>query len=146
MTQENFCKHYNGSWHNKTCDAGVCYADVTPHPELPGSAIRQPCHRDYDKHALETFDLYGPPGICDKYKEPTAEERAEEEKAFEASLIRLQRSIPLINRIKQEHKGEDWVGYEVCPVCECAIWMSHAAMNGHVWGKCETEGCLNWME
>ena len=33
-----------------------------------------------------------------------------------------------------------------CPVCGGKLNYSVAALNGHLWGKCETGGCLHWME
>lgn len=33
------CKHFNGTWHNTRCEAGVCYSDVIPRPE-DGPAVR----------------------------------------------------------------------------------------------------------
>ena len=33
-----------------------------------------------------------------------------------------------------------------CPICKGRLHLSQAAYNGHVWGKCETAGCANWME
>lgn len=33
-----------------------------------------------------------------------------------------------------------------CPVCEGRLHLSQAASNGHIHSKCETEGCLAWME
>lgn len=33
-----------------------------------------------------------------------------------------------------------------CPVCKGRLHLSQSAYNGHVHGKCETEGCVSWME
>ena len=33
-----------------------------------------------------------------------------------------------------------------CPVCKGRLRLSQAASNGHVHGRCETKGCLSWME
>ena len=33
-----------------------------------------------------------------------------------------------------------------CPVCKGRLHLSQAAYNGHVHGKCETVGCVSWME
>jgi hypothetical protein len=41
---------------------------------------------------------------------------------------------------------KSWQGIEECPVCKGRLRLSHAAYNGHVHGRCETEGCLAWME
>lgn len=52
----------------------------------------------------------------------------------------------LIQKVKKEHRGTDWKGIVVCPVCGGQLHMSHDAYNGHVWGHCETKDCLSWME
>jgi len=33
-----------------------------------------------------------------------------------------------------------------CPLCGCKLRFTVAKSNGHVWGKCETDGCLSWMQ
>lgn len=33
-----------------------------------------------------------------------------------------------------------------CPACKGRLHLSIAAYNGHVHGKCETDGCVAWME
>lgn len=96
--------------------------------------------------AAEVHAEHGPQGTCEKYEEPTAEDIAADDAAMEAAIARMKRTLPLCARIKAEHKGESWKGVETCPECGGKLHLSHAAMNGHVWGKCETENCLAWME
>jgi hypothetical protein len=55
-------------------------------------------------------------------------------------------TFPLISEVKRNHKGKNWQGVVTCPVCKGRLRLSHAAYNGHVWGQCETEGCVSWME
>ncbi|MGI9507629.1 MAG: hypothetical protein ACR2RE_31705 [Geminicoccaceae bacterium] len=145
---EGTCRHFNSCIINDVCEAGVRYRDVTPRPDDPGSAIRAPC-RAYgagDKHALKVLAEYGPPGTCDKFETYTERELAEHEAEAEAAKERMMKVLPLCERIKREHKGESWKGVEECPVCDGRLHLSHAAVNGHVWGKCETENCVAWME
>lgn len=141
------CKHFNGSI-NTHCDAEVCYRDVTNKPDEPGSAFRKPCHSlaVIGDHDLKVIEDHGPQGVCDKYEEPTEAEIAEYEAEVEAYQQRFMLTLPLISQVKKEHCGEDWKGVETCPVCDGNLHMTHAALNGHVWGRCETEGCLAWME
>lgn len=140
------CKHYNGSYHNKTCDIGVCYRDVTPKPDETGSAYREPCRVVDTKHGLDVLQRLGSQGTCDKYEEPSDYEISESVAFFKAATERMMRTLLLMERIKKEHKGESWQGVEKCPECKGALHLSHASINGHVWGQCETEGCLSWME
>jgi len=37
-------------------------------------------------------------------------------------------------------------GKIVCPKCGGELHYTRAKVNGHVWGKCKTEGCLSWMQ
>lgn len=46
---------------------------------------------------------------------------------------------------------KDISGEMPCPVCEAAhregtLKYSISARNGHIWGRCSTEGCVAWME
>jgi len=145
------CKHYTGSWHNENCKAGVSYRDVTTLPDEPGSAYRKPCvkldpNNKHDRHGLKVIAETCQPGTCDKYEEPTDEEVAADEAAIQECIRKTMLTIPLSCKIKTEHDGQNWQGVEVCPVCGGKLHMSHAACNGHVWGQCETEGCVSWME
>jgi hypothetical protein len=33
-----------------------------------------------------------------------------------------------------------------CPTCRGRLHWSRAAENGHVWGRCETEDCVSWIQ
>lgn len=33
-----------------------------------------------------------------------------------------------------------------CPLCKGKLHLSQSSYNGHVWGKCENEDCVSWME
>lgn len=142
------CKHFNSSHHNTHCDAGVCYANVTPNIEEPGSYYREPCHRVFPnmERAREVQLEHGAQGVCDKYEEPTAEELSELEAYMQKRSEMLMQSLPWIAKIKAEHQNESAGGIDACPCCNSKIRWSIAACNGHVHARCETEDCLNFME
>lgn len=144
--EQQTCRHFNGSFHNKTCNAGVCYKSVTPQPDEPGSAYREPCRRWSDGHALKVLQETGPQGICGKYEPFTEAELLQQDREMETAMARMMLTIPLIGDIKEKHAGTNWQGVVECPVCKGNLHMSHSGYNGHVWGRCETEGCLSWME
>lgn len=33
-----------------------------------------------------------------------------------------------------------------CPICKGRLHLSQSAYNGHCHGRCETDGCVSWME
>lgn len=123
------CVHFTGVQH-EVCKAGVRYDSFAKNAGLP--CIRLGGAR--------------PGNSCDKKQLPTEEEIQKHEDEIEATLKRFRTVAPVIEKVKKEHKGTSWKGVEVCPVCNGRLHMTHAAYNGHVWGKCETQGCLAWME
>jgi len=42
-------------------------------------------------------------------------------------------------------KGNPGDGSITCPVCQGTLSYSVAGGNGHIWGKCATEGCIRWL-
>lgn len=136
MSNKNYdrCFHFNGIQHDE-CNADVNYRKLAGEPQL-GMATRIPCTHLHD----------GNPVKCDKYRAYSKAEIDEEEKGFEESMERMRKVGPIVGQVKKEHKGEGWQGTIDCPCCDGKLHLSHAASNGHVWGQCETEGCLNWME
>lgn len=144
--QKGLCKHYNGSFHNKTCDAGICYNAVTPAPKEPGCALRRPCRTIPVFDSPSQLEEFAKRGTCEKYQEPTEAEIAEYEAKVQSIVRNFEASLPLIGRVKKEHHGQDWQGVEECPICKGKLHIRHANYNGHTHGKCETADCLNWME
>lgn len=43
-------------------------------------------------------------------------------------------------------KGHGGKGDMPCPKCGATLYFSVASFNGHVCGKCSTDGCLAWMQ
>lgn len=125
--QHGKCRHFNGV-QNKTCEAGICYKSIQVDQPLP-------CIKKYAIGAT-----------CEKYEEPTEEEVRERSEQIKRAINRVKATIPLMRKIKDEHKGNDWNGIEVCPVCGGKLHLSHAAYNGHTHGACETDGCVRWIE
>lgn len=143
--RERTCKHYRGCMDG--CAVGVKLADVTPRHGETGWGLRIPCVRDYGPRSTLKIDTANQ-GTCDKYEEPTAAELAEEDAAIEAAMQRHLRVGPVVRQVKQERKGTNWRGVVDCPACggTQTLHLSHAAYNGHVHGRCETDGCVAWME
>lgn len=135
--KKGMCTQFNGiglAEDAKCCDAGVNYRDLVGGPDL-GWATRLPCLKK-NKSTV----------VCEKYLEPTAAELADHAAVMAAATERMRLTLPLIKRIKEENEGKAVAGVAECPVCGKMLRWTHAASNGHVWGRCVTEGCLAWME
>jgi hypothetical protein len=65
---------------------------------------------------------------------------------MKASIERFMKAGPIVSEVKREHRGQNWKGVKPCPVCGGNLHLTHASYNGHVWGQCETKGCLSWIE
>jgi hypothetical protein len=120
MSKVGDCIYFNG-FQNKECKAKVNYNKFREKDK----GIILPC-LTINKHIVKTS--------CDKYKGCTKKEinkiNAEFNNILEALL-----SIAIDSR-KQ--------GSIPCPKCGKDLHFSIAG-NGHVWGKCETKDCLNWV-
>ncbi len=147
------CRHFtNGAdaLNNTCCLAGIKYDDATANPSKPGSAYRMACHAPNEEHGLKVLAETGPAGTCEKFSELTEDEirqrDIDSDAAFSEATRRMALVGPIISAMKKKYKGRSIKGVKTCPVCGGKLHMSHSVYNGHVWGKCETEGCLSWME
>lgn len=90
------CKFNNGSFVNTHCEAGVCYKDVTPDPDVnEGSAWRLPCsiHTDRDFQNNGQRENYERRGTCEKFQLPTDEEIAQSDAEDEARFKEVMESL-----------------------------------------------------
>ncbi len=128
------CVHFTGIQHH-ACKACVPYATVM------GTGL----------HGLPCIHANSGPG-CDSYLEPTAEQIAEHDTKVKASLARFLGVMPAVNewRAAQGWSKKNRVsasGTVPCGACGTGtIHLSMAGCNGHVWGKCTTVGCVEWVE
>lgn len=127
------CRH-RCSMSKPCCKAGVNFKELGDGKLGFGKSM--PCY-----YVAGTIPIH-----CDKYERKSVEEVQAEDAELAAHMTKYLVVGPLVKRIKQEHKGNSWAGVEECPVCKGKLHLSHAAYNGHVHGKCETEGCVSWME
>ena len=133
----NWCKYFTGV-SNDVCKAGIKYQDVKgkPSPDNPfGVSVTWPCLRDEGGHLL-----------CEKRAWKTDEEVDKKVAESESHLQKTLTAMKIVPEIKKLYKDKNWNGTRECPVCKGVLHLSHAAINGHVWGKCETADCVEWME
>jgi hypothetical protein len=158
------CIHYNGvigTTDDHKCQAGICYRKVFDGSK-PGILLRMPCiqfhtlpaHgrgtfiRSGDDTVRKEFDRRGQVMIpCALYQEPTPEQieadRIETEKAFANTVAAIKVSSEWRVKPKPEKDRSEILQ---CPICEGKLHLFQSSYNGHVRGKCETAGCVEWME
>jgi hypothetical protein len=119
------CIYFNGIM-NEKCEANIKYPDVWKN---------LPCHKSRPSTIF-----------CASQKFPTEDETRKYVEESEQHLNKMRLAFEIVAKVKKEHKGENWSGSFECPACKGILHLSHASLNGHVWGKCETEKCLAWME
>jgi hypothetical protein len=131
----NHCKHYDGraAIHDKPCRAGVDARVSFCDGETFGMFNRIPC--------IKT-NVDAP--HCHLAEFPTPEEVAASDAAFEAHLTDFMKWMPLARAAMIATKSDG--GCIDCPKCKQGLRWSRSRGNGHIHAKCDTEGCLSWME
>jgi hypothetical protein len=136
----NYCQHYDPDalfgiglgGHKKAtriCKAGVPYDSMEPK--------ERPCIGGHNKP--------DPLAICPKWLRKTREQGEARADALEASMNQMLVVMPVVAEWrKKPPKGKAEV--IECPMCKGRLHLAQSAYNGHVHGKCETEGCVSWME
>lgn len=157
------CQYYNGihrpSWAPDhaapQCKAGVVYKEHFPQRN-------EPCIQ-YMVRSADGFSTIGAPGeqmhrwpsnmrlspanTCSRRCEPTDEQVLEYQKDAKRHMDNFVLGLQVANAWRARNKPKT-AHQEVveCPACKGRLHLSQNAYNGHVHGKCETAGCLSWME
>lgn len=140
----DYCQHYRMQGMPSTCKAGVEYAAVgrlsAANPDNLAKPGCRPCIRG---HLLPD-----PLAICPKWLRATREQGVERFNDTEAMMRRMRVVMPVVAKWRTWTKQNPVAKSEVieCPECKGKLHLSQAGYNGHVWGKCETPGCVEWME
>lgn len=130
VNKEYKCRHFTGVL-SKTCEIGISYESITDKSSRP---FRWTCISP---------DACIP---CASYQPYTAEEIAEQDRILAERLNYL---LAAMEKIKEKEGKRRGVQGEIdCPKCggADALHYTISAYNGHCWGKCETDGCLSWMQ
>lgn len=130
-----WCIHYRApSNNNETCEAGIRYDSMT------GTFATRPCFLDNGKSKPEATE-------CPLLRRPTAEEIKTHEEWVKSRIERLSSVMLAICHWRKENKGKSARTAIECPACKTGtLNLSIAACNGHVHGRCSTEGCVSWKE
>lgn len=129
----------------EACGAGVVFDELAKVEELgfSGCALRLPCIRSHHDPANRKGQ---PLCECPKLRWPTSEESEAHEREIKESIERTNAAMKAVTPIRAKWKGQNWSGTVECPVCKGTLNVRHAGSNGHVWAKCNTEGCVAWIE
>lgn len=129
------CKHYDGRaiLFGKTCRAGINPRVSFCDGKSFGMIKRIPClktNTDAPRCHLAEF--------------PTREEVAAADAAFEEQVNDFLQHMPVARAAMIATKSDG--GCIDCPKCGKGLRWTKARCNGHIHAKCDTEGCLSWME
>jgi hypothetical protein len=73
----------------------------------------------------------------------------EEKKERESKISNMLSALAICKedaKAKGLKRGKGGRGQVICPRCGKSLHYSVASVNGHMWGRCETSGCVSWME
>lgn len=127
-----WCIHYRAR--ADTCEAGIAYSlfDGVPFD-------RRPCFINPHQKPADMAK-------CLELRPPTPEEIAAHE-AWQAKrgglLLRVLGGIATWREL---HRRENFAEVVACPGCGGRLHLAISRTNGHIAGRCETKGCVSWIE
>jgi len=162
------CIHFNGlriigaEYRSHCCAAGVNYFSVFDGAKS-GMMLRMPCVEYREKSAdgrpgtcfkpdqetvLVPVDRRGQEVIqCSLRVEPTAEQVQQDREETEAYLKKMRVTFQVIGAWKTKSKpAQSRAEVIECPICKSNLHLLQSSYNGHVSAKCETAGCVEFME
>lgn len=138
----NYCAHYApkpGAVTTDYCSLGCGASETMDRARKAGEPNMSPCiggHKASD-----------PAALCAKWERRSlehAEKRADE---IEEMMERMAIVMPVVSKWRVRPKPTTSRREVIeCPKCKGRLYLSQSSYNGHVHGKCETEGCVSWME
>lgn len=158
------CIHFTGlpitANHQQCCKAGVNYLETFNGKEA-GIFLRMPCveFREKPAHGKGTYVKAGEATIrepidrkgheaipCPHRQEPTQEQVDEDRRQRDAHFAKTIAALKVAGAWKVKKPEADRREVVECPVCKGRLHLYQSALNGHCHGKCETDGCVSWME
>jgi hypothetical protein len=131
------CIHYVSPRDGANCKAGV---------DIHGKPTPEKHHYPCLGFVRQRFGANGWTEIpCPHFRLPTDEEIAKDEEEYLALVERIKKTRPITDPIRVSHRGRSYQGVHTCPNCGKPFHV-HMAPNGHMRGKCETTGCVHWIE
>jgi hypothetical protein len=145
------CVHFNGA-QNKLCKRGVAYEQFQPGMPCIQLLLKSARGGTYLRPGevpgeIKPFPGAQPKERCPFYEEPTDEQVQADRAEIDAALKRTITAITVASKWRVKGKPtSDRAEVVECPICNGRLHLSQSAYNGHVHGKCETPGCVSWME
>jgi hypothetical protein len=131
MKRRGKCLHFRGI-HHDTCLDGVNWKAITGDDPV-GIANRMPCFSG--NWAVR----------CLHYCEPTQEDLDAQDEEWTQRVEAMARVTPVVNQWRSEPPVDKSEVVE-CPLCNGWLHLVQSCMNGRVHGRCETAGCVSWLE
>ncbi len=132
------CAHFNGM-QNKACKAG-CNIRAAKRDAVGRPAELMPC-----LPPMSAFQEALPLKECPSFRVLTQAEIDAEEAEWDKVIQRMTVVMPVVAVWRKKLPiGKSEI--IECPVCKGRLHLSQSAYNGHVHGRCETDGCAKWME
>lgn len=141
------CVHYTGALNPRspTCKEGVNYRKLVG-GTIDGWVTRLPCM---------PMELRGEgqKAVCPKFRAPTPEEIAADKRETDEAVKKMM--VAYTGKVREWREAQKWskknpvsaTGKVSCEACGTGeIHLSMSGYNGHIWGKCTTDGCVSWME
>lgn len=133
-----YCQHYTrDKGFDMKCSAGMDLKKIKTVATGTKGHKWGPC---IDGHTLDK-----PAEHCPHWVRRTREQAEKRADEIAASIQRMTVAGPIIAEWRKK-KPIGKAEVIECPACKGRLHLSQAASNGHVHGKCETNGCLSWME
>lgn len=146
------CIHFNGILGNELCKRGVRYdqfKDGRPCIQFIEKSASGGTYLKAGEVAAERkpFPNAAPPERCPFYAEPTSAEVQADREASDSHMAGVMAAVRIAGAWRVRPKPDaDRREVVECPACKGRLHLSQSSYNGHVSGKCETDGCVSWME
>lgn len=138
----NYCTHYEpkpGSFKADYCALGLGASSAMDRGRDAGEPNMCPCiggHKASDAIAL-----------CPKWERRSLEHAEKRADSIEEMMGCMDVVMPVVSKWRVKPKpASDRREVIECPKCKGQLHLSQSSYNGHVHGRCETEGCVAWME
>lgn len=138
----NYCQHYKpepGSTKKDYCSLGHGATDRMQAARKAGEPNMTPCIGGHKAAYVAA--------LCPHWIRRTREMGEKRAAAFEEAMERMTIVMPVVSKWRVKPKpAHDRREVIECPKCKGRLHLSQSSYNGHVHGRCDTEGCVSWME